>query len=135
MKSYSKFREMLYKKFWKLLLNKAWTFHKCKYSYTNPYVYINKWNSCIFQYDKSKSVVLIFTCLRSHNPNIMERGVLLETDIFGKECTHNINKGEGTKDGLQYIDRTIKHFFSLILGWLRSMLGPYYKYSCSDVCV
>lgn len=41
----------------------------------------------------------------------MERGVLLETDIFGKECTHNINKGEGTKDGLQYIDRTIKHFF------------------------
>lgn len=55
--------------------------------------------------------MLIFTCLRSHNPNIMERGVLLETDIFGKECTHNINKGEGTKDGLQYIDRTIKHFF------------------------
>lgn len=111
MKSYSLFRETLYKKFWKLLLNKTWTFHKCTYSYTNAYFYVNKWNSCICWCDKSKSVVLIVTRLRSHNPNTLKRGVLLETDVFGKECTCNINAREGTKNGLQYTDRIIKHFF------------------------
>lgn len=54
--------------------------------------------------------MVIFTCLRSHNPNILEIGVLLETDVSGKECTHSINMRESTKNGLQYAERTIKHF-------------------------
>lgn len=41
---------------------------------------------------------------------MLEIGVLLETDVSGKECTHSINMREGTKNGLQYVERTIKHF-------------------------